>query len=58
MNKLNDALTKVTRTIWCHRAAYAGLAALYGAGCLGWVDKDVVAQGATALYAVLRAQRH
>ena len=58
MERLKTAMTKITRTVWCHRAAYGCLAALYGAGCMGWVDKDVVAQGATALYAFMTAQRH
>lgn len=48
----------LVRGLWCHRASYAALAALYGAGCLGWVDKDTVAQMATALYVALTTQRH
>jgi len=58
MERLKNALTKFARTLWCHRTAYAGLATIYGAGCLGLVDKDVVAQGATAIYVALTAQRH
>ncbi|MEL7260023.1 MAG: hypothetical protein AAGK69_01520 [Pseudomonadota bacterium] len=55
---LRHAAAKITAAMWCHRAAYAGLAAIYGAGCLGLVDKDVVAQVTTALYVALTAQRH
>ncbi|MEM9870723.1 MAG: hypothetical protein AAF822_05665 [Pseudomonadota bacterium] len=55
---LRHAAAKIAAAMWCHRAAYAGLAAIYGAGCLGLVDKDVVAQGATALYAFMAGQRH
>lgn len=50
--------TKLTKAIWCHRAAYAGLAAIYGAGCVRLVDKDIVAQVSTGLYIALTAQRH
>ncbi|MEO1778227.1 MAG: hypothetical protein AAFU63_05495 [Pseudomonadota bacterium] len=55
---LRHAAAKIAAAIWCHRAAYAGLAVIYGAGCLGLVDKDVVAQVTTALYVALTAQRH
>ena len=57
-NRLQHNVAKITSTVWCHRTAYAGLAAIYGAGCMGLVDKDVVAQVATALYMALTAQRH
>ena len=58
MKDLFDELCTKVSTVWCHRTAYAGLAAIYGAGCMGLVDKDVVAQVATALYVALTAQRH
>lgn len=48
----------VCKAIWCHRAAYAGLALAYGAGCAGWIDKEVVSQLAAALYAAMVAQKH
>ncbi len=49
---------KLAKAIWCHRMAYAGLAVAYGAGCAGLIDKDMVAQIATALYIALTAQSH
>ncbi len=58
IEQLAKVTEKLTKAIWCHRAAYAGLAAIYGAGCLGLVDKDTVAQVATALYVAITAQRH
>ncbi|WP_299041807.1 hypothetical protein [uncultured Tateyamaria sp.] len=51
-------MRRTANALWCHRTAYAGLAAIYGAGCLGLVDKDVVAQGATAIYVALTVQQH
>jgi len=56
--QLAKVTEKLTKAVWCHRTAYAGLAAIYGAGCLGVVDKDIVSQVATALYVALTAQRH
>ena len=50
--------TALCQTMWCHRAAYAGLAQAYGAGCAGWIDKDTVAQIVTGLYIAMVAQRH
>ena len=62
MNRLFETLktstTELARGLWCHRTAYAGLAIIYGAGCFGLVDKDTVAQVATAIYVALSAQRH
>lgn len=58
MKRLENALKTLACTIWCHRAAYAGLSAVYFAGCMGWVDKDTVAHMATGLYIALTAQRH
>lgn len=44
---------RVVAAITCHHALYGYLAVLYGAGCAGVMDKDVVAQGAVAIYAAL-----
>jgi hypothetical protein len=56
-NQLKDVVKKVACAIWCHRAVYAGLAAAYGAGCAGWLDKEMVNQIVTGLYVLLVAQR-
>jgi hypothetical protein len=48
----------VGKAMWCHRAAYAGLALAYGLACLGWLEKDVVNQIVAAIYAAMVAQRH
>jgi hypothetical protein len=49
LNQLKTILTTLLCTIWCHRVTYAGLALAYGAGCLGVIEKETVAQIATAL---------
>ena len=48
----------VCKAVWCHRVAYGGLAAAYGAGCFGVIDKDTVAQIVTGLYVAMVAQGH
>ncbi|MDD9921750.1 MAG: hypothetical protein OXQ92_05650 [Boseongicola sp.] len=53
-----NTMKTIAKTIWCHRVAYAGLALAYGAGCMGWIDKETVAQIVTALYVALTTQRH
>lgn len=58
LETLKSKAAAISRGVWCHRTAYAGLAVIYGAGCAGLVDKDTVAQVATALYVALTAQRH
>ena len=58
MEEMKKRLKALADTICCHRAAYAGLSAVYFAGCVGWVDKDTVAHVATGLYIALTAQRH
>ncbi|MEO0936546.1 MAG: hypothetical protein AAFY38_00155 [Pseudomonadota bacterium] len=58
IERLKTLMTKVAAAIWCHRVSYASLAAIYGAGCFGLVDKETVAQVATALYVAISAQRH
>ncbi len=55
-NQLKDVLKSVACAVWSHRAVYAGLAAAYGAGCFGWIDKDAVQQVVCALYVLLVAQ--
>ncbi len=55
--RLTEVVVKVACAIWCHRMVYAGLAAAYGAGCVGWLEKDVVQQIATGCYLLLVAQR-
>ena len=55
--QLKDVTRKTITAVWCHRMVYAGLAAAYGAGCTGWVDKDTVGQIATACYIALVVQR-
>ena len=56
-NQLKDVSVRIACTIWCHRMVYAGLAAAYGAGCAGWVDKEMVNQIVTACYVALVMQR-
>jgi len=58
IERLKTLMTKAAATLWCHRISYASLAAIYSAGCFGLVDKETVAQVATALYIALGAQRH
>ena len=56
--QLKENFVKVGNTLWCHRMAYAGLALAYGAGCAGWIEKDLVAQIVTGLYVAMVAQGH
>ncbi len=58
MERIKTSVKAVCKSIWCHRVAYAGLAVAYGAGCMGWIDKDTVAQIVTGLYIALTAQQH
>ena len=51
-------ISRVGKAIWCHRAAYAGLALAYGAKCMGVIDGDVLAQILTGLYVAMVAQGH
>ena len=51
-------MKRIAKTIWSHRASYAGLALAYGAGCAGWIDKETVAQVATAIYVAMVVQAH
>jgi hypothetical protein len=55
---MKERMKDVWARVWCHRAVYAGLAAAYGVGCLGWIDKEVVSQIATGCYVALVMQRH
>ncbi|MEM1429612.1 MAG: hypothetical protein AAGG09_09155 [Pseudomonadota bacterium] len=55
---MKERIVKLAKAIWSHRAAYAGLALAYGCGCAGLIDKEVVAQIVTALYAAMFTQRH
>ena len=55
---MKDRIKRVCRAVWCHRIAYAGLAAAYGAGCFGWIDKETVAQVVTGFYVAMVAQGH
>jgi len=55
--RLMEVAKRIGCAIWCHRAVYAGLAAAYGAGCAGWLDKEMVNQIVTGLYVLLVAQR-
>ncbi|WP_299692903.1 hypothetical protein [uncultured Tateyamaria sp.] len=57
MKDLFDEFCTKASPFWCDRVAYAGLVALYGAECLGLVDKDVVVQGATAHCIALTTQQ-
>ncbi len=54
--QLNEKMKVICKGMWCHRFAYAGLAAAYGAGCLGVIDKETVAQIVTGLYVAMVAQ--
>jgi len=51
--KLDQICRRLGRAATCHHALYGYLALLYGAGCAGVLDKDVVAQGAAVVYAAL-----
>ena len=55
--RLEKFVNKVSKTVWSHRACYAGLALAYAAGVFGIVDKESVHQCAMALYVALFAQR-
>lgn len=54
--RLMQILKNMVAVTWCHRMAYAGLAAAYGAGCAGVLDKDLVNQIVTGLYVALVLQ--
>ncbi len=56
-NQLKDVVKATARAIRCHRMVYAGLAAAYGAGCAGMLDKAVVNQIVTGCYVALVVQR-
>ena len=56
--QLQTMTVRVSKAVWCHRAAYAGLALAYGAGCLGVLDGETVKQVATAIYVAMVVQRH
>jgi|GEM_PF-3318673 len=56
--RTRERVKKKVALIWKHRAGYAGLTIAYGAGCLGIIDKENVAQIVTAIYAAMAAQRH
>ncbi|MEM7723667.1 MAG: hypothetical protein AAF376_15040 [Pseudomonadota bacterium] len=53
---MREALKKVAKAVWSHRAVYCGLACAYGALCLG-ADKELVNQCVTGFYAALAMQR-
>ncbi len=55
---MKDWMKKIGCTIWCHRAAYAGLAVAYGAKVCGIIDADLLAQIVTGLYVAMVAQAH
>lgn len=55
---MNTWIKTVGKTICTHRVSYAGLAAAYGCGCAGVIDKETVNQIATALYVAMVAQMH
>ena len=55
---MKERIEKFGKAVWCHRAAYAGLALAYGAKCVGVIDGDTLAQIVTALYCALCSQRH
>ncbi len=54
---LKEMTKTCAKALWCHRVVYAGLAVAYGAGCAGWLDKEVVNQIVTGCYVALVAQR-
>ena len=58
LGRLKEKMTGVCKAMWCHRAAYAGLALAYGAKSLGVIDADMLAQIVTALYCAMVGQRH
>ena len=58
MEQLKEKMKVVASAAWSHRASYAGLALAYGAGCIGVIDKGVVAQIATAIYVAMVVQSH
>ena len=55
---MKDWMKRLWARVWCHRVAYGGLALAYGAGCLGWLDAEVVKQVVTGCYVALVVQRH
>ncbi|MEL7117402.1 MAG: hypothetical protein AAGP08_17765, partial [Pseudomonadota bacterium] len=58
IGKIAKAMKTMAAQVWRHRVSYAGLALAYGAGCVGVIDKEVVAQIAAAIYAAMVAQKH
>jgi len=58
MEQLKVKMKVIGAVVWSHRASYAGLALAYGAGCVGVIDKGVVAQIATAIYVAMVVQTH
>ena len=58
LEQYKEKLKVFGKTIWCHRAAYLGLAMAYGAKCLGLIDAELLAQIVTALYCAMFSQRH
>jgi hypothetical protein len=55
--RLMQFVMRIACGISGHRAVFTGLAAAYGAGCVGWLDKEMVNQNVTGLYVLLAAQR-
>ena len=56
--RMKEKIKPVCLALWCHRAAYAGLALAYGAGCVGLIDKELLNQVVMGLYVAITAQRH
>lgn len=38
---------------FCHRVFYGGLTLAYGSGCLGLIDKEIIAAAVALIYAAL-----
>ncbi|MEM6596446.1 MAG: hypothetical protein AAF672_16780 [Pseudomonadota bacterium] len=51
-------MKRMASVCWSHKAMYLGLAAAYGAVCLGWMDKETVNAVACGCYTALVTQKH
>lgn len=58
LEQSKETIKDLWKAVWCHKAAYLGLALAYGAKCIGLIDAELLAQLVTALYCALFSQRH
>lgn len=56
--KARQGAKRLAAAVWRHKVSYLGLSLVYAGGCMGYIDKDLVAQIVAAIYAAMVAQRH